>query len=754
MINQQVVSAVERSGGAEESIFQIKANRKAFDILSSALYSDKIKAVVRELCVNGYDSHVANGNPDTPVEIHLPTPIDPQFYVRDFGTGLSKEDIMGRYEETIDAEGNPVRTFIPGLYQTFFDSNKAESNDFVGMLGLGSKSPLSYSSQFMVESRHGGMKRTFCVFKNEDGLPTVRLMNEDVLGDEPTGLTVTLAVRPADVDKFSQAAKKALMYFTPLPKVVGQSSWQPYSLKHTVTGNGWKLRESEYYAFMTGPFVVQGFIAYPIDHNLLAEHQKLTPEAAALCSIDLDLYVNIGDVDIAPSREALSYDKRTIDNLACSLEAAAEELRKSFVDAFDACPTYWAAQQLLDKYHCGQTDKFKNIFRQMHKAAPFTWKGKAVSNRNTVEVGDTTLYVVTASLSATKKKVRWSDSNAYNGNYEANVDGATAVLVDTTSKGKSDVILQYLRSMPKANGHDQHVILIRPQVACQFSQPDVDKIINRLGHPQYTMVDSLPYQPTKKVRASGPKRDKSVMLVWSGFRKDESRWGRSHSVHRVFSRLTWTHEAVDLAEGGLYIPIERFTAMKEYKGSSFDMLDVFIAHATKLGLLDDDAVIIGMNEKECARAQKEGEWVNVIDEVVSNFEMDNENNELVNKVIATRACNELNANVPSFVPNIIERWADLEDHLTTGPFKTFCTSIIDLIAAAGDVDYAAVDAIIDMARIKVDLKNPVADYIRELHGMFKKYPMFSILNWERMNNRNFPQLIEYINSVDLARDPV
>ena len=66
MIIQSEAVNVTRSGGATESTFQIKASRKAFDVLSSALYSDKIKAVVRELCVNGYDSHVANGNPDTP----------------------------------------------------------------------------------------------------------------------------------------------------------------------------------------------------------------------------------------------------------------------------------------------------------------------------------------------------------------------------------------------------------------------------------------------------------------------------------------------------------------------------------------------------------------------------------------------------------------------------------------------------------------------------------------------------------------
>ena len=132
----------------------------------------------------------------------------------------------------------------------------------------------------------------------------------------------------------------------------------------------------------------------------------------------------------------------------------------------------------------------------------------------------------------------------------------------------------------------------------------------------------------------------------------------------------------------------------------------------------------------------------------------NENNELVTKVIAARVGGAINNTVSCFMPNIIDNWSAMEDHLVEGPFKTFCTSVIDLNNAAGDVDHAAVEEIIDMTGIKVDLKNPVNDCIRELNGMFKKYPLFSIFNWTDMSRHKFPQLIEYINSVDLARDPV
>lgn len=758
MIIQSEAVNVTRSGGATESTFQIKASRKAFDVLSSALYSDKIKAVVRELCVNGYDSHVANGNPDTPIEIHLPTQIDPQFYVRDFGTGLSKEDIMGRYETVTDDNGNTTEVFIPGLYQTFFDSNKTDSNDFVGMLGLGSKSPLSYSSQFMVESRHGGMKRSYCVFKNEDGLPVVRLMNEEPLGDEPTGMTITLAVRPSDVDKFYSAARKALMYFTPIPNVVGQSGWTPYALKHTVSGDGWKLRESEYYAYMSGPYVVQGFIAYPIDHALLTEHKKLSDEASALCTIDLDLYVNIGDVDIAPSREALSYDRRTIDNLACNIEQAAAAMRTSFQNAFDDCANRWEAQMLLDRYMYGQKSKFKDVFRKMHKTIPFTFDGKALKDETTVMLSGTGMMMVSVCMTATKKKVRMMDAAYANGidpTYTATANMATHVIVDTAAKGNNEPLLQFLRACPSVDGHERKVILIRPIDANAFSQHSVDNIIEQLGHPPYQMVSDLPYVPTKRAARvkSGAKRDKSVMLVWAGFPSTPGLGRRSDPVvRRVYSRLTWTPTAIDLEEGGLYIPIERFTAMQTYNGAVFTELDKFIKDAKLLGLLDDDVVIVGMNEKELARAQKVGEWVNVVDEVIADFEMENEHGELTNVMVQSRMTDVINERLPNFTTNIIENWDSLVYKITDGPFKSFCQSVVDFNTTVADVPLAVVTELTNLVHIKTDTHTMPEDFRREVVGMFQKYDLFKIFDWTNMVPAKFPMLIEYINSVDLERN--
>ena len=145
---QKNTNLIERSQKFEQSNYTIEATAKAFSILSDGLYANKIKAVVRELSTNAYDSHIDAGKPDVPFEVHLPNSMEPHFSIRDFGTGLSHEDCMN-------------------LYTTYFRSNRTDSNKAVGCMGLGSKSPFAYNDSFTVESFFNGKHRTYNAYKNE-----------------------------------------------------------------------------------------------------------------------------------------------------------------------------------------------------------------------------------------------------------------------------------------------------------------------------------------------------------------------------------------------------------------------------------------------------------------------------------------------------------------------------------------------------------------------------------------------------------
>ena len=184
---------VVKSGNFEENNFTIEASAKAFFILSDGLYSNKIKAVIRELSTNAYDSQVDAGNQDTPFDVHLPTRLEPTFYVRDYGTGMSHEDCMQ-------------------LYTTYFRSTRNDSNDAVGCLGLGSKAPFAYADQFNVESYQDGVVRIYTAYQSEDGTPMFSLMDTQDT-EEANGLKVTMAVKEDDLYDFKDEAVSLYQYF-------------------------------------------------------------------------------------------------------------------------------------------------------------------------------------------------------------------------------------------------------------------------------------------------------------------------------------------------------------------------------------------------------------------------------------------------------------------------------------------------------------------------------------------------------------
>ena len=141
--DQPIVSNVGEVGE-----FRIRNSAKAFNILSSGLYANKIRAIIRELSCNAVDSHIAAGKKDTPFDVHLPNSLEPHFSIRDYGTGLTHDQVTN-------------------IYTTYFESTRTNSNEFIGALGLGSKSPFCYADNFTITSIHEGVKRTYNAFIND-----------------------------------------------------------------------------------------------------------------------------------------------------------------------------------------------------------------------------------------------------------------------------------------------------------------------------------------------------------------------------------------------------------------------------------------------------------------------------------------------------------------------------------------------------------------------------------------------------------
>jgi hypothetical protein len=342
--------------------FTIAQTSKMFKILSDSLYSDKVMAVIRELSTNAYDAHVAAGNKN-PFKVTLPTQANPNFTVRDYGTGLSQKDM----EE---------------LYTTYGASNKNDSNDFVGCLGLGSKSPFAYTKSFSTTSYYNGKAYNYIAAMDEGGVPSLNLFGITETS-EPNGLEISFAVKQYDFTEFSNKSKRVFHYFKMKPIIEGGvcDTLKDHSYSHTNTvieGKGWKIGRvssnhyqypSHHYGPGSGVVAIMGNIAYPVDATkIIGDEKEINSNDAiqrwnrAFKKADVDNWKNlvreilnsglyleiqfgIGELEMDVSREGLQYTKNVINVLRERTQEIYLTLKEDMSKKLEACTNLVDAYQ-------------------------------------------------------------------------------------------------------------------------------------------------------------------------------------------------------------------------------------------------------------------------------------------------------------------------------------------------------------------------------------------------------------------------
>lgn len=304
----------------ETKNFSIAANPKAYQVLTSNLYSDKIGSIVRELTCNAVDSHVAAGH-RRPVKITLPSLDNFEFTVEDFGVGLSKDELLH-------------------VYTTFFKSSKTNTNEQMGGFGLGSKTPLSYTNAFTVRARKDGKEVNAMCFKGPDGLPQITIMGEKATS-EPNGLKVSVPVEGQDTSRFAHSVGNQLYWLDmPLEIINGDFSDSFKTREQDVA----KLKKDGIaFDVPRAPAnrsvnVVIGGIAYGVSNM----HIKNCSWIHALRT-ELFIECPIGYLDLTAGREEISYDDTTIARLDELLAKTNEQLKNLYKREDYATPVDYLA---------------------------------------------------------------------------------------------------------------------------------------------------------------------------------------------------------------------------------------------------------------------------------------------------------------------------------------------------------------------------------------------------------------------------
>lgn len=327
MISNITPPTVERFGSFTESKFGISSSEDLvyiFDILRSKLYSNKIAAVVREYSTNAADANVENGMRDRPVTITAPTRMSPEFKVRDYGRGLSEDDIRN-------------------VYCMYGRSTKRNSNEYTGQLGLGSKSGFAYGDSFTIVSYKDGRKHTYTAYIDETRLGSIAKISESETTEE-SGIEIVIPVNISDISSFEKEIIKAVKYFKVKPNVVNISNLAFQSdQKQLISGSGWVIYEEQNGQYDNRAVAIMGNIGYPINIQTLTNSNY----GANALTTPICIEFAIGELSISANREELEYNdttKKTILNRVKKIEAEvtanAEAKIKSCANIIEARRTY------------------------------------------------------------------------------------------------------------------------------------------------------------------------------------------------------------------------------------------------------------------------------------------------------------------------------------------------------------------------------------------------------------------------------
>lgn len=268
-----------------------------FNILSNSLYSDKIAAVIREIICNARDANVESKS-DRPIEITSPRGFHSYFTVRDFGNGLSESEIKT-------------------VFASVGESTKQTSNDSVGFFGIGSKSPFAYTDSYLIESIHNGYLNVYNNLKTEDG-PIIHKMGRPVKTDEPSGIKITVKIRPDDMIDFNQKLKSFLNFFDQAYILDGGDVTLPSEVGETILelkDIGVRLFQERCGRRSSG--LLMGGVVYNIDLRNFGFKNSHN---------DTIISVPIGSVSVPPSRELIEYNNKN----SVYIKGIIDEIHKHF----------------------------------------------------------------------------------------------------------------------------------------------------------------------------------------------------------------------------------------------------------------------------------------------------------------------------------------------------------------------------------------------------------------------------------------
>lgn len=281
-------------GGGKAVAFTMAETAEFFTVLSDTLYSDKMRAVAREVICNAWDAHIAVGKQDVPVRITL---TDEELIFEDDGPGIDNKK-------------------IPSIYCRYGASTKAADNNQTGGFGLGSKAPFAYSDHFSATTCFGGKRTVWAISRGSaetEGKPDARPMVS--VPTNRTGMSVSIPLHSQKDRASFEEEIRAVVYQGGINATLNDKPLDTIDYTEA-RKTGYCVLYGGRHSLQPGLHVLYGTVIYRVDE----EHRELADEIGKLRELvklrrPIVLIAPPGSVGVTPSRESLSYKERTISTV-------------------------------------------------------------------------------------------------------------------------------------------------------------------------------------------------------------------------------------------------------------------------------------------------------------------------------------------------------------------------------------------------------------------------------------------------------
>lgn len=297
---------------------------KIFSFLSNVLYKNKERSVLTELCSNALDAHRMVGKEDVPIQVVLPTQLSAELRIRDFGPGLSNDNVIK-------------------FLTKYGESSKNGSNNDIGGFGIGAKSPAAVTNTWTINSHFDGNVTSFLIHVSANGIPSI-----NQLFSKPTDETgVEVIVPVSNHRQWAQEASHVFEHYSVMPVVKGTTAAIVQKKFESEFKNLVKFGTNDRYSNTIT--ILMNHREYSVDRN------KINSRAKNLFTGYATFPFSTSSLSVSLSREDLQFDDRTIAAINSRIDVVFDELK-----------TLWNAtvetQTSIIKYSFA-VQEFKNKYR-------------------------------------------------------------------------------------------------------------------------------------------------------------------------------------------------------------------------------------------------------------------------------------------------------------------------------------------------------------------------------------------------------